>query len=320
MVSNNLIPPALVRPNVNGLQVLWLQESGIDCLWGKPLLPLVPNNQAGALEKPENTVPTSGKLTANAPGRQAQAHKQAIQGSGGLQRLEREQQASASHQPAVYQRPARHFTRQQGQAEPLQKTPPVVVLRPDVGNLDWADLRESVVACTGCGLAAHRGQAVFGEGAQPSDWMFVEESPGQQDDWHGQPFMGKAGALFDNMLKALGLQREMVFTTPLVKCRPVANIVPSKEEVASCQVFLQAQIEWVQPKCIVVFGRAANTLLLTNETIEALRGRDCFMTAKNGMQIPVVVTYHPNHLMVMQADKAKVWQDLQRARQIVHSA
>jgi len=229
-----------------------------------------------------------------------------------------EERPLATQRSAVSRQPSRNFTRQALPQTPKEE-PPAVVLRPDISHLDWPGLRESVANCTSCSLGEHRRQAVFGEGALPSDWMFVEEAPGEQDDWHGQPFMGKAGALFDNMLKAVNLQRATVFITPLVKCRPVANIAPSKEEVASCMHFLQAQIERVRPKCIVVFGRAANLLLGSNETIEALRAKDCFINDANGKQVPVVVTYHPNHLMIAQADKARVWQDLQKALQIMRS-
>lgn len=303
MVSNNLIPPVPVRPNLNGLQALWLQESGIDRLWGEPLLALGSGRQVEAVSAVKPGVAGPGHLTGTKEsGRQA------------------EEQAFATSRSVVSQRPSRQLERPIPAQIPQEETPPAVVLRPDLGQLDWPGLRDSVANCTSCALSEHRRQTVFGEGALPADWMFVEEAPGEQDDWHGQPFMGKAGTLFDNMLKALGLQRETVFITPLVKCRPVANIAPSKEEVASCLGFLQAQIERVQPKCIVVFGRAANLLLGSNETLEALRAKDCFINDANGKQVPVVVTYHPNHLMVAQADKARVWQDLQTALRIVRSS
>ncbi|NLY33212.1 MAG: uracil-DNA glycosylase [Alcaligenaceae bacterium] len=303
MVSNNLIPPVPVRPNLNGLQALWLQESGIDRLWGEPLLALGSGRQVEAVSAVKPGVAGPGHLAGTKEsGRQA------------------EEQAFATSRSVVSQRPSRQLERPIPAQISQEETPPAVVLRPDLGQLDWPGLRDSVANCTSCALSEHRRQTVFGEGALPADWMFVEEAPGEQDDWHGQPFMGKAGTLFDNMLKALGLQRETVFITPLVKCRPVANIAPSKEEVASCLGFLQAQIERVQPKCIVVFGRAANLLLGSNETLEALRAKDCFINDANGKQVPVVVTYHPNHLMVAQADKARVWQDLQTALRIVRSS
>lgn len=302
MVPNNLTPPVLVQPKVNGLQVLWLQELGIDRLWGKPLLPVT----GGA---------AAVKYQAEAPAGPS-AYIAPIKVSGGPpgQPL-----PATPHEPVTAQRPSRHFARVVPAQPPQKEVAPTVVLRPDIGHLDWPGLRESVANCTSCSLGEHRRQAVFGEGAMPADWMFVEEAPGEQDDWHGQPFMGKAGTLFDNMLKAVHLQRETVFITPLVKCRPVANIAPSQEEAASCLGFLQAQIERVQPKCIVVFGRAANLLLGSNETIDVLRAKDCFINDAHGKQIPVVVTYHPNHLMVAHADKARVWQDLQKALRIVRS-
>lgn len=302
MVSNNIIPPVPVRPNINGLQALWLQESGIDRLWGESLLPLkVAQVEVASAIKPGVAGPGGYLAGAKVSGQQA------------------EEQASATSRTAVSRLSSRQVARPIPAQTPQEEAPPAVVLRPDLGQLDWPGLRESVANCTSCALSEHRRQTVFGEGALPADWMFVEEAPGEQDDWHGQPFMGKAGTLFDNMLKALGLQRETVFITPLVKCRPVANIAPSKEEVASCLGFLQAQIERVQPKCIVVFGRAANLLLGSNETLEALRAKDCFISDANGKQVPVVVTYHPNHLMIAQADKARVWQDLQTALRIVRS-
>lgn len=301
MVSNNLIPPIPVRPNINGLQALWLQEAGIDRLWGEPLLPLGGGRQ--------------GAVSAVKPGVAGPGHLAGTKESG----RQAEGQAFTTARPVVSRLPSRQVQRPVPAQTPQEETPTAMVLRPDLGQLDWPGLRESVANCTRCALSEHRRHTVFGEGALPADWLFVEEAPGEQDDWHGQPFMGKAGTLFDNMLKALGLQRETVFITPLVKCRPVANIAPSKEEVASCQGFLLAQIERVRPKCIVVFGRAANLLLGSNETIEALRAQDCFINDANEQKIPVVVTYHPNHLMVAQADKARVWQDLQTALRIVRS-
>ncbi|NLY63589.1 MAG: uracil-DNA glycosylase [Alcaligenaceae bacterium] len=303
MIANNLNPPVPVQPRLNPLQVLWLQELEIDQLWGAPFV-------SAKLGKTGQSHAVSGQAPDTAAV-SAQTSSQAFRPSTSSTASLPEQ--AALQRTAKPVRPVTPVTPKPEEAKP------VVPVRPELANLDWAGLRDSAANCMSCDLGSYRKQAVFGEGDVQADWMFIEEAPGEQDDWHGQPFRGKAGELFSNILKAIGLSREQVFIAPLIKCRPIANKAPSKEEIASCADFIQEQIARVQPKCIVVFGRAANTLLGSNEPTDVLRGKTHSITAKNGVQIPVVVTYHPNHLMVMQSDKAKAWQDLQRAQQLMNS-
>jgi uracil-DNA glycosylase family 4 len=144
-------------------------------------------------------------------------------------------------------------------------------------------------------------------GPQRADWLVVGEAPGENEDQQGEPFVGQAGKLLDNMLAALGLnRREHVYIANVLKCRPPGNRNPEPEEVAQCEPFLRRQVELLQPRIILAMGRfAVQTLLQTTEPIGRLRGR---VHAYNG--VPVIVTYHPAYLLRNLPDKAKAWADL----------
>lgn len=177
--------------------------------------------------------------------------------------------------------------------------------------LDIDGLRERVLGCTACRLCETRTQAVFGVGDEQADWMFVGEGPGMNEDLQGEPFVGQAGKLLDNMLLALGLNRNKgVFIANVVKCRPPGNRDPQPDEVAMCEGYLKHQIALIKPKMIVALGRfAAHTLLRSEAKIGAMRGT---VHAYEG--VPVIVTYHPAYLLRTLSDKAKAWQDLCLAR------
>ena len=199
---------------------------------------------------------------------------------------------------------------------------PVLVSQspPPRSQLDWEGLERAVAACTACGLCQSRTQTVFGTGSRSAAWMIIGEAPGAEEDARGEPFVGQAGRLLDNMLAAVGLGRDRageqaVFIANVLKCRPPGNRNPDVAEVAACVPYLRRQIELLQPRLIVVMGRfAAQAILASDASIASLRGRvhqvavgtDCY---------PVIVTYHPAYLLRNLADKSKVWDDLCLARQ-----
>ncbi|MDH3947614.1 MAG: uracil-DNA glycosylase [Gammaproteobacteria bacterium] len=187
-----------------------------------------------------------------------------------------------------------------------------------VKSLDWSDLKQQVESCQLCELHATRTQAVFGVGNQQADWLIVGEAPGADEDRQGEPFVGRAGQLLNEMLKAIGLKREQVYIANILKCRPPNNRDPKPEEAASCSPYLQRQIELIQPKVILALGRiAAQRLLQCNTSLARLRGQAHQLETT---QSPVIVTYHPAYLLRSPAEKRKAWQDLQFARKHVAQA
>jgi DNA polymerase len=186
--------------------------------------------------------------------------------------------------------------------------------RPEIAETeesDWIRLEREVPACTACALHASRTQTVLGVGDRDADWLLVGEAPGAEEDRLGEPFVGQAGRLLDNMLAAIGLARgENVYIANVLKCRPPGNRNPEPGEVDRCTPFLLRQIALIQPKIIVAMGRfAAQTLLGSDATIASLRGR-----AHRYAGVPLVVTYHPAYLLRNLPDKAKAWNDLLFAR------
>lgn len=176
-----------------------------------------------------------------------------------------------------------------------------------IEGLGWAALKNRVRDCTACKLREGCTQTVFGVGDEQADWLFIGEGPGADEDAQGEPFVGQAGKLLDNMLAAIKLKRgKNVYIANVVKCRPPNNRVPEADEVASCLPYLHRQIELIQPKIIVALGKTAATALLGREaTLASLRG-----TQHAYQNIPLVVTYHPAYLLRSPSEKAKVWQDL----------
>jgi DNA polymerase len=188
--------------------------------------------------------------------------------------------------------------------------------------MDWGELERSVAACTTCELSTTRTRTVFGTGHRAAEWMLVGEAPGMEEDARGEPFVGQAGRLLDNMLAAIGLTRagttpQSVYIANVLKCRPPGNRNPAPGEVAACDPFLRRQIELVNPKLVLVMGRfAAQSLLGTDASIASLRGKVHHIEVA-GRSVAVVVTYHPAYLLRSLADKAKSWADLCFARDVV---
>ena len=171
----------------------------------------------------------------------------------------------------------------------------------------WIEIKQAVPACTACGLHKSRTQTVLGVGDENADWMLIGEAPGAEEDRLGEPFVGQAGKLLDNMLASIGLRRgENVYIANVLKCRPPGNRNPEPGEVEKCTPFLKQQIALIRPKLIVAMGRfAAQTLLASDATIASLRGR---VYRYEG--VPLIVTYHPAYLLRTLPDKAKAWADL----------
>jgi uracil-DNA glycosylase len=197
--------------------------------------------------------------------------------------------------------------------------------RPEqIARLGWDELRQSVAECRACGLCEQRQQAVFGVGDDAADWLFIGEGPGSEEDARGEPFVGPAGKLLDAMLAAIDLQRGRdVYIANAVKCRPPGNRTPEAAELASCAPYLRRQIALLQPRLIVLLGRAAMQAVLGDDigggTLAAMRGKT-FEYFDGERRIPVVVTYHPAYLLRTLPDKAKSWQDLCRARALMREA
>ncbi|HET9045895.1 MAG TPA: uracil-DNA glycosylase [Casimicrobiaceae bacterium] len=180
-----------------------------------------------------------------------------------------------------------------------------------IAALTWDRFAADVDACTACGLCRTRKRSVPGVGDVHANWLLVGEAPGAEEDARGEPFVGQAGRLLDNMLAALGLARgENVYIANVLKCRPPNNRTPEPLEVAACRPYLDRQIALIEPKVVLALGKsAATTLLGVDATIASLRGR-----VHRYRGVPLVVTYHPAYLLRNLADKAKAWEDLLLAR------
>ena len=184
-----------------------------------------------------------------------------------------------------------------------------------IAHMDWPALQSAVSLCTGCGLCQGRQQAILGEGLQTADWMVVGDAPGEDEDKEGVSFAGPSGLLLNNMLNALGLNREQVYLTHALKCRTPSGRNASQVEVSHCASYLARQVALVQPKVILAMGRtAALALLQSAEPLGKLRSE---VQSFNG--VPVVVTYPPAYLLRNQADKAKAWVDLCLAASLMNS-
>lgn len=181
-----------------------------------------------------------------------------------------------------------------------------------VAEMDLDTLERAIRACTACALCESRTQAVPGVGNRNADLLIIGEAPGQEEDRRGEPFVGRAGQLLDRMLAAIGLDRQTVYITNVLKCRPPRNRDPKPDEVQACSPFLRRQIELLQPKAILAVGRvAAQQLLETGEPLGRLRGRWHRFGPRD---TPLLVSYHPAYLLRSPGEKRKAWADLKRVR------
>ncbi len=215
-----------------------------------------------------------------------------------------------------YRRPA---TEDMQMLSPEESEPPVTIAGPAASLYDaplsvikdkptaLKAIREDIGDCTRCRLHKGRTNIVFGVGNVNTDLMFVGEGPGADEDAQGEPFVGRAGQLLNNMITAMGLKREDVYIANVVKCRPPGNRTPEKDECDTCIPFLLRQIEVIQPKVIVALGAvAAKNLLAINDSMANLRGR--WYDFKGSK---LAVTYHPAYLLRDPRQKKEAWKDLQ---------
>jgi DNA polymerase len=173
---------------------------------------------------------------------------------------------------------------------------------------DLRQIREDIGDCTRCRLHKQgRKQIVFGVGNPRAELMFIGEAPGADEDEQGEPFVGRAGQLLNNMIKAMGLRREDVYIANIIKCRPPNNRTPERDECETCSPFLMRQIEVIGPKVLVALGAvAAKTLLAVNAPMSELRGRWFDFRGTK-----LAVTYHPAFLLRDPRQKKEAWKDLQ---------
>lgn len=180
------------------------------------------------------------------------------------------------------------------------------------------ELRAVVDRCTACDLSKTRNKAVFGVGPETAPLMVIGEGPGADEDACGEPFVGRAGKLLDEMLNAIGCSRTKdTYITNVVKCRPPGNRDPLVAEAEACRTYLDRQIAFIKPKLIVGLGRvAAQRLLSTEAPLSRLRGR---LHQYGSNATPVLLTYHPAYLLRSPREKSKAWDDLKRIHRFLQS-
>lgn len=173
---------------------------------------------------------------------------------------------------------------------------------------DWNAIDSAIEACTACELSQNCTRKVPGIGDRQADLLIIGEGPGHDEDLRGEPFVGRSGQLLDRMLAAIGLGREQVYITNIVKCRPPNNRDPRPEEAQQCRVYLDAQISQLQPKVILSVGRVSAHNLLDSKLPVGKLIRETHQLP--GTDIPLKVTYHPAYLLRNPSAKAIAWQDM----------
>ena len=365
-------PPVAHPANVtvNPLQLLWLQESGIDRLWGRALTASAPPAVASAAhvkhhaaeaavaaeasqahevhQAPRSASPVatttaepvtlSPATTGAVPDTATVARSDASPARQALAKLR--EQMQRQRRPAGRAAADTRRTKDEGVSTVAAESTPAalpdpmpeaVVPEPQGSQpadapalrdapVQWPALAETIRQCKRCGLSEHARQAVPGTGNATARLMIIDQAPGAQDEISGEPLSGQAGQLLDNMLAAIGLSREATFITDVVKCRPMVSRPAEPHEIAACADYLQQQIAMVQPACLLLFGNAAQSVLGTTQSVGQLREAHDLQITVQGRTIPVVVTFHPNHLMANQAAKPLAWVDLKRLRKLLQQA
>ncbi len=190
-----------------------------------------------------------------------------------------------------------------------------------------APIEAEARACSACRLCEKRTQVAFSDGSPLSELMVIGEAPGHDEDVQGVPFVGAAGRLLTNIIRAMGLQREDVYIANIIKCRPPGNRNPTPDEIGACRPYLERQIEIVRPKVICVVGKSAGVglgLMTEKDAMWRFRGRfhDYRPSSADvaGPSIPVMITYHPAYLLRNPDDKRKVWEDVQKIMPLLSEA
>ncbi len=180
-------------------------------------------------------------------------------------------------------------------------------------NITLHQIRMELGDCRRCKLHRTRRTIVFGEGNEKATLMFIGEGPGYDEDVQGRPFVGRAGQLLTKIIQSIRIQREDVYITNIIKCRPPQNRNPEPDEIETCTPFLMKQIQAIQPKIICALGTfSAQTLLKTNAKITALRGKVYDFDG-----IKVIPTYHPAFLLRNPDKKKEVWDDMKKIQQLM---
>ncbi|MCL4501334.1 MAG: uracil-DNA glycosylase [Deltaproteobacteria bacterium] len=170
------------------------------------------------------------------------------------------------------------------------------------------EIRQEMGHCQRCKLYAGAKSLVFGEGSPTARLMFIGEAPGAEEDLQGRPFVGAAGQLLNNLLNKLGLEREEVYITNVVKSRPPGNRNPEPDEIEACLPFLKMQITAIKPRVIVALGKiATHALLGATEPITKIRGK-----WQRYDHIRVMPTFHPSYLLRFKQERIKTWEDMQK--------
>ena len=177
-----------------------------------------------------------------------------------------------------------------------------------VENREMKRLKHEVAACKKCKLHITRTNTVFGSGNEKAELMFIGEAPGRDEDAQGLPFVGKAGELLTRMINAMQFDRSEVYIANIAKCRPPDNRVPEEDEVKACLPYLEAQIDQIKPKIIVLLGATALKSLL-GDKLQITKVRSTWLEYKG---IKVMPTYHPSYLLRNPPAKKDVWEDLQK--------
>lgn len=176
--------------------------------------------------------------------------------------------------------------------------------------LQWAELEKACMRCGRCGLCTTRNNVVFGVGNQNADIMFIGEGPGEQEDLKGEPFVGPAGHLLDDMLSIIDLDRTNVYIANVVKCRPPGNRDPKDEEQRACLDYLRNQVALIAPKVIVCLGRiAAQAIIAPDFRITREHG-----TWRNRNGVWLTAIYHPSALLRDLNKRPDTFEDLLEIR------
>lgn len=281
-------------PKFSALQLAWLQELGIE----KPWLP----SEQDTVGKAAVGSPASAALKTST----AAVHPTAAKAKDAVTHA-----AASQRPPGPSQRRVTTPS-----ASPSSEVQQVDTQALATQALDMLALAETITSCQACGLCRERQNTVFGEGATQPAIMVIGAAPSDLDDRSGKPFVDRPGLMLDNMLSAINTSRHQnVYVTNVVKCRTPGNRDPRPAELAACKPYLLRQIEFVRPFSILVVGRAAQSLLGTDEPLEKLRQKTHSLMVA-GQKIPLIVTHHPVSLLNHPSDKAAVWQDLQLVKTV----
>ena len=348
----DLKPNGSYADTLNPLQQQMLAELGIDYLWGKSLSPdlqkVLSKSVADAGVDAHSTAAVSQQQDSSqqdaaisgvtpaesfTPASQESAQAHAEEARKMLQRARHRlpdtpnraasevaplSQANVSL-PPMQSTQVRTVPAAPEAQKPEVSQSPSVQPKGSLSEMSWQELRVYAEGCHACELNEQRQKTVFSNQSEErqADWLFIEQMPSESDDKQGQPMSAEAGALFEQMLLALGLQRSDIAILPLIKCRPTHEGSFKKEWLSACSPILIEQIKRIKPKCIVAFGDAATSLLQEDSGLLALRRRELFFEHPQTGRIPVIATFSPHYLLLNSSEKAQTWQDLKRARQII---